>query len=108
MDRLRLIAAAAALAIPAAVFALNAWISLQERGFVEPLDIPAALAFGVLGALVSRGSRIAVIAGAALMVVYLVTAAAGGVMQFVAYWVVALIAALQALPTTGDRARSAV
>ena len=109
MDRVRLIAAAVALAIPAALFALNAWISFQERGFVEPLDIPAAIAFGVLGALVSRGSRTALLAGAALAVVYLVTAAAGGVMQFVAYWVVALLAALQALPLTGDmRARSAV
>jgi hypothetical protein len=109
VERLRLIAAAAALAIPAAVFALNAWISFQERGFVEPLDVPAALAFGTLGALASRGSRVALLAGAALMIVYLVTAAAGGVMPFVAYWVVALLAALQALPLTGDlRARSAI
>ena len=90
------------------MFALNAWISFQERGFVEPLDIPAAIAFAVLGALVWRGSRVALLAGAALMVVYLVTAAAGGVMPFVAYWVVALLAALQALPLTGAGARSAV
>jgi len=42
-------------------------------------------------------------------VVYLVTAAAGGVMAFVVYWVVALVLALQAPPMTGElRARSAV
>ena len=109
MDRLRLAAAVLALAIPAGVFALNAFISFRERGFVEPLDIPAAIALGALGALVWRGSRVALLAGAALVVVYLMTAAVGGVMQFVAYWVVALVAALQALPLTADeRARSAV
>ena len=108
MEGLRLATAVIALAIPAGVFALNAFISFRERGFVEPLDIPAAIAFGVLGALVWRGSRAALLAGAALMVVYLVTAAAGGVMPFVAYWVVALLLALQALPLTGGlRARSA-
>lgn len=107
MDRLRLAAAVKALAIPAGVFALNAFISFRERGFVEPLDIPAAIAFGALGALVWRGSRAALLAGAALMVVYLVTAGVGGVLPFVAYWVVALVVALQALPLTGDTARSA-
>jgi hypothetical protein len=100
MEQLRLIAAAVALAIPAAVFALNAWISYQERGFVEPFDIPTALAFGILGAMVSRGSRIALYLGAALVVVYLVTAATGGVMAFVVYWVAALVLVLQALPIT--------
>jgi hypothetical protein len=109
VEQLRLGAAAVALSIPAAIFALNAFISFRERGIVEPLDIPAAIAFGVLGALVWRGLRLALLAGAALMVVYLVTAAAGGVMPFVAYWVVALVLALQALPITGDlRARSAI
>ncbi|HKY51645.1 MAG TPA: hypothetical protein VJP45_10345 [Candidatus Limnocylindria bacterium] len=108
MDRIRLGAAAIALSIPAALFALNAFISYRERGIVEPLDIPAALAFGVLGAMVWRGSRIALVAGAALVVVYLVTAAAGGVTPFVAYWVAALAAVLQAFPMTGElRARSA-
>jgi hypothetical protein len=109
VDRVRLAAAAVALSIPAGVFALNAFISFRERGTVEPLDIPAAIAFAVLGALAWRGSRLALFSGAALMVVYLVTAAAGGVMAFVAYWVVALVLALQAVPITGDlRARSAV
>ena len=106
MDRSRLAAAVVALAIPAGVFALNAFISFRERGFVEPLDIPAAIGLGALGALVWRGSRPALLAGAALMVVYLVTAAAGGVMQFVAYWVVALLVALQALPMTGEQRAS--
>jgi hypothetical protein len=108
VDRLRLGAAVVALAIPAGIFALNAFISFRERGIVEPLDIPAAIAFAVLGALVWRGSRLALFGGAALMVIYLVTAAAGGVMAFVAYWVLALVVALQALPITRDlRARSA-
>lgn len=108
MDQLRLGAAWVALAIPAALFALNAFISFRERGFVEPLDVPAAIAFGVIAALVSRGSKLALLCGAALAAVYLVTAAAGGVMAFVAYWVVALILALQALPIIGEqRARSA-
>jgi hypothetical protein len=109
VEQLRLGAAAVALSIPAAIFALNAFISFRERGIVEPLDIPAAIAFGVLGALVWRGLRLALLAGAAVMVVYLMTAAAGGVMPFVAYWVLALVLALQALPITGDlRARSAI
>jgi hypothetical protein len=75
---------------------------------VEPFDIPAALAFAVLAVLVWRGSRAALFAGAALILVYLVTAALGGVMPLVVYWVAALASALQALPLTGElRARSA-
>jgi hypothetical protein len=109
MDRLRLISASVALAIPVAVFALNALISFRERGIVEPLDIPAAIAFAVLAALVWRGSRIGLFCAALLVVAYLVTAAVGGVTAFVVYWVAALILALQALPVTGElRARSAV
>jgi len=107
MARLRLAAAVIALAIPAGVFALNAFVSLRERGIVEPLDLPAATAFAVLGALAWRGSRLALLGGAALMVVYLVTAAAGGVIPFVAYWVVALMLALQAVPLTRDVAKRA-
>lgn len=109
MSRLRLGAASAALAIPAAVFALNALISFRERGIVEPLDVPAAIALAALAALVWRGSRIALFCAAALVVVYLVTAAAGGVVAFVAYWALALVLALQALPIVGElRSRSAV
>lgn len=107
MDRLRLAAAVIALAIPAGVFALNAFISFRERGIVEPLDLAAAIAFAGLGAMAWRGSRLALLVGAALMVVYLVTAAAGGVIPFVAYWVVALILALQALPLTRDVRKAA-
>ena len=108
MDRLRLAAAVIALEIPSALFALNAFISFRERGIVEPLDIPAAISFGVLAVLVSRRSRLALLGGAALVVVFLVTAAAGGIGALVAYWVIALVVALQALPLTGElRARSA-
>jgi hypothetical protein len=109
VDRLRLAAAVIALEIPAALFALNAFISFRERGIVEPLDIPAAIAFGVLAVLVARRSRLALLGGAALIVVFLVTAAAGGIGALVAYWVIALVVALQGLPLTGElKARSAV
>jgi hypothetical protein len=107
MDHLRLISASVALAIPAVVLALNAVISFRERGIVEPLDIPAAIAFAVLAAFVWRGSRIALFGGAALIVVYLATAAAGGVLAFVAYWAFALVLALQALIIGELRPRSA-
>jgi low affinity Fe/Cu permease len=50
--------------------------------------------------MVSRGSRIALYLGAALVVVYLVAATTGGVMAFVVYWVAALVLVLQALPIT--------
>jgi hypothetical protein len=109
MDQIRLIAATVALAVPAAVFALNAFISYRERGFVELFDVPAALAFAILSVMVGRGSRLALFAAIALIAVYLVTALAGGVVAFVSYWVATLVLALQALPvTTGTRARSAV
>ena len=108
MNQIRLIAAAVALAVPAAVFALNAYISYQERGFIELWDVPAALAFAILAVLVGRGSRPALYAAIALVAVYLVTALAGGVLAFVSYWVATLVLALQALPVTrGMRARSA-
>jgi hypothetical protein len=107
VDRLRLYAASVALAVPAAVFALNALISYRERGFVESWDIPAALAFGVAGAFVSRGSRIALYASVALVAIFLVTAAVGSIVPFVVYWAVALALLLQAVPmTTVARARS--
>ena len=98
MDQLRLIAASIALAVPAAVFALNAFISYRERGFIEVLDVPAALAFAVLSILVGRGYRPALYAAIALVAVYLVTALAGGVLAFVAYWVATLVLVLLAVP----------
>lgn len=109
MDQLRLIAASVALAVPTAVFALNAFISFRERGFVELLDLPAALAFAILSVLVGRGHRLALYAAVALAAVYLVTALAGGVFAFVSYWVATLVLVLQALPVTrAARARRAV
>ena len=109
MDQLRLIAASIALAVPAAVFALNAFISYRERGFIEVLDVPAALAFAVLSILVGRGYRPALYAAIALVAVYLVTALAGGVLAFVAYWIATLVLVVLALPVMRDpRARSTV
>ena len=109
MNQIRLIAAAVALAVPAAVFALNAFISYRERGFVELFDVPAAVAFAILAVLVGRGLRLALYGGIALVAVYLVTALAGGVLPFVSYWVATLVLALQALPVTHRaRARGAV
>jgi hypothetical protein len=108
VDRLRLIAASVALAVPAVVSALNAFISFRERGFIELLDVPAALAFGVLSILVARGYRLALYAATALVAVYLVTALAGGVLPFVAYWAATLALVLLALPVIGAaRARAA-
>lgn len=107
MDQIRVIAASVALAVPAAVFALNAFISFRERGFIELLDVPAALAFAVLSILVGRGYRPATFAAIALVAVYLVTALAGGVFAFVAYWVATLVLVLMALPVIrGTRART--
>lgn len=109
MDQLRLIAASVALAVPAAVFALNALVSFRERGFVELLDLPAALAFAILSVLVGRGYRPALYAAVALAAVYLVTALAGGVFAFVSYWIATLVLVLQALPVIrGARTRSAI
>jgi hypothetical protein len=109
MDQIRLIAASVALAAPAAVFALNAFISFRERGFIELLDVPAALAFAVLSILVGRGYPPALYAAIALVAVYLVTALAGGVLAFVAYWIATLVLVLLALPfIRAARARSAV
>ena len=105
--RLRRISASIVLAIPAVVFALNAFISYRERGIVEPTDIPAAIAFASISAVVLRGSRLALLCGIALVAGYLVTAAAGGVMPFVWYWAFALLLTLQALPVTELWARSA-
>ena len=108
MDRIRLIAASVALAVPAAVFALNALISFRERGFIELPHVPAALAFGVLSILVARGYRLALYAAIVLVTLYLVTALAGGVLPFVAYWAATLVLVLLALPVIGAaRARTA-
>jgi hypothetical protein len=107
MDQIRLVAASVALAVPAAVFVLNAFISFRERGFIEVLDVPAALAFAVLSILVGRGYWPALFAAIALVAVYLVTALVGGVLAFVAYWIATLVLVLLALPVIRSaRARS--
>jgi hypothetical protein len=98
MNQIRVIAASVALAVPAAVFALNAFISYRERGFIELLDVPAALAFAILSILVARGYRLALYAAVALVAVYLVTALTGGVLAFIAYWVATLVLVLLAVP----------
>ena len=109
MDRIRIYAASIALAVPAAVFALNAYISYQERGFIEVWDVPAAVAFAILSVLVGRGLPLALYGAIALVAVYLVTALAGGVIPFVSYWVATLVLALQAVPAIrAPRARSTV
>jgi hypothetical protein len=98
MNRLRIALAGAALGIPGLVFALNAFISYRERGLVEPYDIPAALAFLVAAVLTWRGLVAAVVAGAALCGIYLASAITGGPPAFIAYWIVALVLVLQAVP----------
>ena len=109
MDRFRIYATSIALAVPAAVFALNALISYRERGFVELFDLPAAIAFAILSVLVGRSSRLSLYGAVVLVGIYLVTALAGGVVALVSYWVATLVVALQALPVIRDaRARSAV
>src|SRR6185503_7417125 len=106
MNQIRLIAASVALAVPAAVFALNAYISYQERGFIELWDVPAAIAFAILSVLVGRGLRLALYGAITLVAVYLVTALASGVLPFVSYWVATLVLALPV--THGARVSSAV
>ncbi len=96
MERLRVVAAALALALPAVVLALNALISFRERALVEPLDIPSAIVFGALAVLAWRGSRPALLVGVALVGLYLVSTLLGGPVQFAAYWVTALLLILQA------------
>ena len=109
MDRIRIYAASVALAVPAALFALNAFISYRERGFVELFDVPAAIAFAILAVLVGRRLRLALYGAIALVAVYLVTAIAGHVMPLVSYWIATFVLALLALPVIrGARAGSAV
>jgi len=98
VERIRLVLAQLALLVPAVAFALNAYISFQERGVVEPYDIPAAIAFLAAAVLAWRRSPVALIAGAALCAMYLITVVTSGPAVFIAYWIVALVLTLQALP----------
>lgn len=98
MDRLRVAAASVALLVPSVVFALNAFISYRERGLVEPYDIPAAIAFLIAAVLAWRRSAAALLGGAALCAIYLASVVISGPAVFIAYWIVALVLTLQALP----------
>jgi hypothetical protein len=98
VERIRFVVAQVALLIPAAAFALNAFISFRERGFVESYDVPAAIAFLLVAVLAWRGSMVALIGGAALCAIYLASVVTSGPAVFIAYWIVALLLTLQALP----------
>lgn len=84
--------------MPSVVFAFNALISFRERGLVEPYDIPAAIAFFVATLLAWRRSLAAVVGGAVLCAIYLASVALTGPVVFAAYWVVAIVLIIQALP----------
>lgn len=106
VERVRLVLAQVALLVPAVAFALNAYISFRERGIVEPYDIPAAIAFFAAAVLAWRRSPIALIGGAALCAIYLISVVTSGPAVFIAYWIVALVLSLQALPLVRQPARS--
>lgn len=84
--------------MPSLAFALNAIISFRERGFVEPYDVPAAIAFFVASILAWRRSLVALVGGAILCAIYLASVVTSGPVIFIAYWIVALVLIAQALP----------
>jgi hypothetical protein len=98
VDRLRITLASVALLVPSVVFALNALISSRERGLVEPYDIPAAVGFAAAAILAWRRSLVALVGGAALCAIYLASVVTSGPAVFMAYWIVALVLIVQALP----------
>jgi hypothetical protein len=98
VDRLRITLASVALLVPSVVLALNAYISYRERGLVEPYDIPAAIGFAASAILARRRSLVALVGGAALCAIYLASVVTSGPAVFIAYWIVALVVVLQALP----------
>jgi len=98
VDQLRVAIAAVALLVPSVVFAFNAYISYRERGLVEPYDVPAAIAFLVAAILAWRRSMPALAGGAVLCAIYLTSVVASGPAVFIAYWIVALVLIVQALP----------
>jgi hypothetical protein len=98
VDRLRVVIAPVALLVPSVAFALNAFISFRERGLVEPYDIPAAVAFFAAAVLAWRRSLAALVGGAVLCGIYLASVVQSGSAVFIAYWIVALVLTLQALP----------
>jgi hypothetical protein len=98
VDQLRVAIASLALLVPSVVFAFNAYISYRERGLVEPYDIPAAIAFLVAAILAWRRSLAAFVGGAVLCAIYLASVVGSGPAVFIAYWIVALVLTVQALP----------
>lgn len=90
--------ASVALLVPSVVFAFNAFISYRERGLVETYDVPAAIAFLITAVLAWRRSLVALVGGAILCAIYLASVVASGPLVFIAYWVVALVLSVQALP----------
>jgi len=98
MNELRVAIASLALAVPSVVFAFNAYISYRERGVVEPYDIPAAIGFLIGAIFVWRRALVALIGAAVLCAIYLASVVASGPAVFIAYWIVALVLIIQALP----------
>ena len=90
--------ASVALLVPSVVFAFNAFISYRERGTVETYDVPAAIAFLITAVLTFRRSLVALVGGALLCAIYLASVVASGPLVFTAYWIVALILIVQAVP----------
>lgn len=99
--------AAVALAVPSVAFAFNAYVSYRERGLVESYDLPAAIGFLITAVLALRRSMVALVCGALLCAIYLASVVTSGPAVFIAYWIVALVLIVQALPllrrsTTGS------
>ena len=90
--------ASVALLVPSVVFAFNAFISYRERGLVETYDVPAAIAFLITAVLAWRRSLVALVGGAILCAIYLASVVASGPLVFTAYWIIALVLIVQALP----------
>jgi hypothetical protein len=93
--------------VPSLVFALNAIVSYRERGIVEPYDVPAAIAFFVVAILALRRSIAALAGGAILCAIYLASVLTTGPLIFTAYWIVALVLIIQAIPLQRTEGRSA-
>jgi hypothetical protein len=98
VDRLRVAIAAVALLAPSVLFAFNAYVSYAERGLVESYDVPAAIGFLIVAALAWRRSIVALVGGAILCAIYLASVVASGPAVFIAYWIVALVLTIQAVP----------
>lgn len=105
--RLRIAPAVIVLAVPAAAFVFNSFISMQERGFFDLSDLIAAGGFLLLAWMVWRRSRIGVFAGIILAGIYLVSAVVNGPIQFVAYWLVAIALLAESLRVIREPAPAA-